>query len=1061
MDPQDLENLNKMLDNDSELREKIRDQITELDKKTRSMAGTLNKIHSTQPDAIPALVESIRPTLRTCRDVFAALADLVPPNQFWRWKDMWCNSLRTTVFVAALSQYLTEGTLISLQATSDILGMQDDWKDRVMLSAEDYLHGIISVVNELSRLAVNAVTMGSFEEPLNISTFVKEVFAGFSMLNLKNDTLRRRFDSLKYDLKKIEEELDCWSHAANSLSALSEIYAKSATQDNIGRVNRLITAWPSDDVVPAEGFDSLKNTYKKLTSALNEIKEISKDEIQAIDSAMERLGVLIALRKATESSTLDKRNKRPRASSPSSIPTPTSQQSTSNRGVSITLPARASPLPSFNKDPKARREALAKQLPLKEGRKVAFHLPNKNGTSADSEDDWILAIVTKCIQNDKNRYEVHDPEPQDNGEPGLTYQTTLRNIIPLPDPSAPPGSASSLSAYKEFPAGSTVIALYPDTSVFYRAEVIATPKDTQPSGRGNTSYMPTYKVKFEDDDNQEHLVSAQWVVEWPATSKVSETGQNGRFMYAVSEMQGWRITMEDAHAIVLDLDEKAEDPNAFFAVYDGHGGDRWLFGIFESANSHFIFSGGTVAKFAGQNVHKRLKSEETYQEKDYETALKKAFLGTDEDLLANPAHARDPSGCTAVAALVTKDKIYVANAGDSRSVLSVKGEAKPLSFDHKPTNETEKARITGAGGYVEYGRVNGNLALSRAIGDFDFKKNYSLTPEKQVITSNPDVTVHDITEEDEFIVLACDGIWDCLTSQQVMDFVRLQVSEGKELKDIAEMMCDHCLAPDTSSGAGIGCDNMTVLIAAILHGRTKEEWYAWITDRVKNGYGYKTPSSVPQLYATSRLMSFKARREAQEARERQRTETDDNGVSAFLESSGLSGFARVLGSTGGISFHPGSGILSDGRGLMFTGDDSGDEDDSEDDGPVGGKGFFTETLGLGSEESSSSSDPMKNLKAQLDEYDWDEEDPHHANRDSDSEGDAMNVEETNSTPNNTTQTTVKSDGEAPPPPKELPNGDAKSMSPVPQLKSEPGGDKASAVVEAEGLMDTSEDPLKA
>jgi serine/threonine protein phosphatase PrpC len=51
----------------------------------------------------------------------------------------------------------------------------------------------------------------------------------------------------------------------------------------------------------------------------------------------------------------------------------------------------------------------------------------------------------------------------------------------------------------------------------------------------------------------------------------------------------------------------------------------------------------------------------------------------------------------------------------------------------------------------------GNLALARALGDFEFKKNYSLTPDKQIITSNPDVTVHDITEDDEFFVLACDG----------------------------------------------------------------------------------------------------------------------------------------------------------------------------------------------------------------------------------------------------------------------------------------------------------------
>lgn len=173
----------------------------------------------------------------------------------------------------------------------------------------------------------------------------------------------------------------------------------------------------------------------------------------------------------------------------------------------------------------------------------------------------------------------------------------------------------------------------------------------------------------------------------------------------------------------------------------------------------------------------------------------------------DPAHTRDPSGCTAVAALITSDdKIFVvspwndlkssflnrpqANAGDSRSVLSVMGEAKPLSFDHKPMNDckclwirfipvllfaAERSRIMGAGGYVECGRVNGmwipmqvlfydiicfpgNLALSRALGDFEFKKNYNLGPEAQIITSNPEVTCHEITKEDEFLIIACDGV---------------------------------------------------------------------------------------------------------------------------------------------------------------------------------------------------------------------------------------------------------------------------------------------------------------
>lgn len=69
----------------------------------------------------------------------------------------------------------------------------------------------------------------------------------------------------------------------------------------------------------------------------------------------------------------------------------------------------------------------------------------------------------------------------------------------------------------------------------------------------------------------------------------------------------------------------------------------------------------------------------------------------------------------------------------------------------------EKARICAAGGFVDFGRVNGNLALSRALGDFEFKKTPELSPEQQIVTAFPDVTIHDISDDDEFLVVACDG----------------------------------------------------------------------------------------------------------------------------------------------------------------------------------------------------------------------------------------------------------------------------------------------------------------
>lgn len=247
------------------------------------------------------------------------------------------------------------------------------------------------------------------------------------------------------------------------------------------------------------------------------------------------------------------------------------------------------------------------------------------------------------------------------------------------------------------------------------------------------------------------------------------------------------------------------------------------------------------------------------------------------------------------------------------------------------------------------------------------------------------------------------------------------------------MMCEHCLAPDTSSGAGIGCDNMTILIVALLHGRTKEEWAAWVTDRVKNEYGYKTPSVLPQLYAQSRLMSFKVRREAQEARDRARQENSsgDDMSGLGFGTGGLGQFARVLGSTGGISFHPGSAIMGDNGPLMFGNDDSEDEESGEEDSESGGRSYFKETiLGRGD-------DPMQKLQAQLDDY----------------EKDTIDEDKPDAAPDVPTSPTPEE------PPK-LVNGDAK-VPPVEQLTSPPGGDAPHPVTVAEGLMDTSEDPLKA
>uniref|UniRef100_A0A7S4NUM3 PPM-type phosphatase domain-containing protein n=1 Tax=Guillardia theta TaxID=55529 RepID=A0A7S4NUM3_GUITH len=175
------------------------------------------------------------------------------------------------------------------------------------------------------------------------------------------------------------------------------------------------------------------------------------------------------------------------------------------------------------------------------------------------------------------------------------------------------------------------------------------------------------------------------------------------------------------------------------------------------------------------------------------------------------------AGCTANVVVLTAKEIFVANAGDSRSVLCRKGQAVPLSEDHKPNNPKERSRITSAGGWVSeaangHFRVNGNLNLSRSIGDLKYKSDSKLPPSKQVITAEPDVRRIPRTEEDEFIITACDGVWDCMSNQQLVDFVRARLKSNQVISKICEDIFEKCISVDPKQTQGIGGDNMTCII---------------------------------------------------------------------------------------------------------------------------------------------------------------------------------------------------------------------------------------------------------
>lgn len=194
---------------------------------------------------------------------------------------------------------------------------------------------------------------------------------------------------------------------------------------------------------------------------------------------------------------------------------------------------------------------------------------------------------------------------------------------------------------------------------------------------------------------------------------------------------------------------------------------------------------------------------------------------------SGPARLADDVGCTAVCVVLSETDILCANAGDSRAVLCRAGRPIALSHDHKPNDEVERKRIEHAGGSisattvgqgktarVNY-RINGNLNLSRSIGDLQYKRRDDLGPEQQVVCATPELHAEPRTPEDEFVVVACDGIWDVKNNEEVCRFIRTALQRGEHLERIVEDLLDACICPDPKASCGLGGDNMTCVVVQL------------------------------------------------------------------------------------------------------------------------------------------------------------------------------------------------------------------------------------------------------
>ncbi|XP_029081158.1 integrin-linked kinase-associated serine/threonine phosphatase 2C isoform X1 [Monodon monoceros] len=282
----------------------------------------------------------------------------------------------------------------------------------------------------------------------------------------------------------------------------------------------------------------------------------------------------------------------------------------------------------------------------------------------------------------------------------------------------------------------------------------------------------------------------------------------------VAERKGEREEMQDAHVILNDITEECRPPSSlitrvsYFAVFDGHGGIR-------------------ASKFAAQNLHQNLirkfpKGDVISVEKTVKRCLLDTFKHTDEEFLKQ-ASSQKPAwkdGSTATCVLAVDNILYIANLGDSRAILcryneeSQKHAALSLSKEHNPTQYEERMRIQKAGGNVRDGRVLGVLEVSRSIGDGQYKRCG--------VTSVPDIRRCQLTPNDRFILLACDGLFKVFNPEEAVNFIlscledeKIQSREGKPAVDARyEAACNRLANKAVQRGSA---DNVTVMVVRIGH----------------------------------------------------------------------------------------------------------------------------------------------------------------------------------------------------------------------------------------------------
>lgn len=273
----------------------------------------------------------------------------------------------------------------------------------------------------------------------------------------------------------------------------------------------------------------------------------------------------------------------------------------------------------------------------------------------------------------------------------------------------------------------------------------------------------------------------------------------------VASKQGKRPTMEDTHAIHICNGIK------YYAVYDGHGGK-------------------SVSRQLRDAFHKvvfaHINSLATKSEANVKTAIRDAFLEMDRRLYNNFLKSKDPSGSTANVVIQIKDKLYIANLGDTRAVIfNSRGNVIYHSEDHRPALASERTRIKTMGGKIVDNRVNGILAVSRAFGNFEPGLGLKTLGNKYLgemapVSPDPVIKVVDLKKVRDrklYCIIACDGLWDFFPQAQVISTIFKLARQFKQdgrtniQKSVVDELVNMTLRERKST------DNVSVMLFEIHH----------------------------------------------------------------------------------------------------------------------------------------------------------------------------------------------------------------------------------------------------